>query len=46
VTIYDEFYLWFLVPGVILMLLESLVNDSKVGILRLIWRRRKEEAKT
>ena len=46
VTIYDEFYLWFLVPAAILMLLESLVNDSKVGILRLVWRRRKEEEKT
>ncbi|MFH1436829.1 MAG: VWA domain-containing protein [Pseudomonadota bacterium] len=30
VTIYDEFYLWLLIPAFILLVLESLINDAKI----------------
>lgn len=43
VTIYDEFYLWLLIPALVLMLVESLINDSKEGLWALIRRRRKHE---
>lgn len=42
VTIYDEFYLWFLIPAIVLLMLESLINDSSKGLWALI-RRRKEQ---
>ena len=41
VTIYDEFYLWLLIPAIILLMLESLINDSREGLLRLIFGGRK-----
>lgn len=45
VTIYDEFYLWLLLPAFVLLVAASLVNDSKRGIVALIVervRRRRE----
>jgi Ca-activated chloride channel family protein len=45
VTIYDEFYLWFLVPALILLVLETIPGDARTRLRALIeaWRRGRED---
>jgi Ca-activated chloride channel family protein len=45
VTIYDEFYLWFLIPALVLLVLETLPGDARTPLGKLFAFRRngKEE---
>jgi len=45
VTIYEEFYLWFLIPALILLVLETIPGDARTHLAEVWarWRRRREE---
>ncbi|MBW2261650.1 MAG: VWA domain-containing protein [Deltaproteobacteria bacterium] len=45
VTIYEEFYLWFLIPALILLVLETMPGDARSHVAEMWarWRRRREE---
>ena len=45
VTIYEEFYLWFLIPALVLLVLETIPGDARSHISEMWsrWRRRREE---
>jgi Ca-activated chloride channel family protein len=42
VTIYDEFYLWFLIPALVLLALETIPGDARTRFGE-IWRRRRRD---
>jgi Ca-activated chloride channel family protein len=42
VTIYDEFYLWFLVPALVLLVLETILGDARLA-LAVRWRSRRTD---
>jgi Ca-activated chloride channel family protein len=44
VTIYDEFYIWLLLPAFLLLLVECLISDSSEGIIKYLWRRRRRRS--
>lgn len=43
VTIYDEFYLWFLIPALVLLVLETIPGDARMKLHGWLRRRRRRD---